>query len=345
VIVVMIVPTGVGAAIGGDAGDATPAAKLLASCCDTLITHPNVVNASDINEMTPNTWYVEGSMLDEFLCDKIALRGPTQPNKILVVGNSPFSGETFNAASAARATIGARVELLELTRPLTMRATFDDRGRATGEIVGLRSAIEDIRARDFDVVAVHTPIDCDRETALRWYREGGINPWGGVEAKLSRLMSKELGRPVAHAPLENVDPAQDEELFFIYRDHIRARAAAEAVSVCYLHCVLKGLHLAPLVAVDQSRGMTVQDVTFMVSPRGCWGPPHDACEAAGVPIVFVRENCVAAPADDWQEHMNKGFMVENYLEAAGLIMAARAGVTPESVRANFPDTTLKTKGV
>lgn len=43
---VFIVPTGIGASIGGDAGDATPAFKLIASISDIAITHPNVVNAS-----------------------------------------------------------------------------------------------------------------------------------------------------------------------------------------------------------------------------------------------------------------------------------------------------------
>ena len=48
---VLLVPTGIGAEIGGHAGDATPVAKLLSKTCDTIITHPNVVNASDINEI------------------------------------------------------------------------------------------------------------------------------------------------------------------------------------------------------------------------------------------------------------------------------------------------------
>ena len=47
--IVFIVPTGIGAEIGGHSGDATPAAKLISSLCDRLFTHPNVVNASDIN--------------------------------------------------------------------------------------------------------------------------------------------------------------------------------------------------------------------------------------------------------------------------------------------------------
>ena len=41
---VMIVPTGIGATIGGYAGDALPAARLLSCVVDRLITHPNVLN-------------------------------------------------------------------------------------------------------------------------------------------------------------------------------------------------------------------------------------------------------------------------------------------------------------
>ena len=70
----MIVPTGIGADIGGHAGDATPVARLLASVCDTLITHPNVVNASDINELPENGLYVEGSVLAQLLMGTVGLQ-------------------------------------------------------------------------------------------------------------------------------------------------------------------------------------------------------------------------------------------------------------------------------
>ncbi|PKU73540.1 hypothetical protein MA16_Dca008104 [Dendrobium catenatum] len=43
---VMIVPTGVGAAIGGYAGDALPVARTLASVADCVISHPNVISQS-----------------------------------------------------------------------------------------------------------------------------------------------------------------------------------------------------------------------------------------------------------------------------------------------------------
>ena len=65
--VVMLIPTGIGADLGGHAGDAGPVARLLAEVADTLVLHPNVVNASDINEMPANSVYVEGSVITRLL--------------------------------------------------------------------------------------------------------------------------------------------------------------------------------------------------------------------------------------------------------------------------------------
>lgn len=50
----LMIPTGVGAEVGGHAGDAGPVARLLGQVCDEVVLHPNVVNASDINEMPSN---------------------------------------------------------------------------------------------------------------------------------------------------------------------------------------------------------------------------------------------------------------------------------------------------
>ena len=63
---VLLIPTGIGCEVGGHAGDAGPVARLLASACDRLLTHPNAVNASDINELPENGLYIEGSVLCRF---------------------------------------------------------------------------------------------------------------------------------------------------------------------------------------------------------------------------------------------------------------------------------------
>lgn len=67
--VALIIPTGIGARIGGYAGDALPIARLLSSFVGDkgyLITHPNVMNGAMMYYPMKNVLYVEGLALDEF---------------------------------------------------------------------------------------------------------------------------------------------------------------------------------------------------------------------------------------------------------------------------------------
>jgi hypothetical protein len=204
---------------------------------------------------------------------------------------------------------------------------------AGGQVFGLDELLAAVGSHSFDALAIHTPIEVPRDVALNYYHNGGINPWGGVEAKASRLVATALNKPVAHAPLETTTP-DDAELYFIFQKTVDPRIAAEAVSNCYLHCVLKGLHRAPRFTVED-RGLDCTDVDFLLSPYGCWGPPHDVCRGFRIPVIAVRENTIHAPVQDAAVDI----VVENYLEAAGLIMSWRAGVSPESIRANLSKTT------
>ena len=321
--IVLIVPTGIGAAIGGHAGDANPVCKLLSGLADTLVTHPNVVNASDINEMPDNVFYIEGSMLDRFLGGEFSLKQPLQ-NKILVLVNKPVRNDTINAVNAARVTIGIDADIVELDTPLRMIARYEE-GRATGDVSGWRELVDQVKEwGEYNAVALHTPIEVPRETALSYYRTGGINPWGGVEAQASKIIATALNKPVAHAPLENTLP-EDSELYNIMNERVDPRIAPEAISFCYLHCVLKGLNRAPRMS---SKGLSVNDIDVMVSPDGCFGPPHEACFKANIPVIVVRENKTVC---DWTS-IKEFIYVENYWEAAGIISCMKAGVTKESVR-------------
>ena len=69
-----IIPTGIGCEIGGFAGDALPAAKLLASASGCLITHPNVMNGGSLSEQNKDIFYVEGYSLDRFVKGEIGLK-------------------------------------------------------------------------------------------------------------------------------------------------------------------------------------------------------------------------------------------------------------------------------
>ena len=143
--VAMVVPTGIGARIGGHAGDATAAARLLAAACDRLIVHPNVVNASDLNEMTDNMFYVDGWALDTWLRGEIVLR-PSRANRVLVVCNSPAPC-TINVVNSARSLLGLRAEVLVLRTPLVMRGWIEADTKAIGAITGLEEMLAEVMLR------------------------------------------------------------------------------------------------------------------------------------------------------------------------------------------------------
>jgi len=317
--VVMIIPTGLGCNIGGHAGDAGAVAKLLASCCDTLITHPNVLNASDINEKTENTWYVDGYLLDEFLRGKVNLAPPKQ-NKILLAVNYPVMPQTVNSVNAARHTIGAEIEIMPLKAPLTAIAAFNPDGSAGGTICGHSDLIAQALQHEFDALAIQSVIDVSKSVALDYLRNGGVNPWGGIEAILSRCIADGVKRPVAHAPM-------DSGVFDQFNEVVPSRMAAELVSVSYLHCVLQGLHDAPM-PTHRPAGLQRDDIDLLIAPDGCWGSAHTACFAHGIEIVAVNDNRPQSP----QPSDPRTTIVENYLEAAGLVMAQRARVSTRSLR-------------
>lgn len=318
--VVFIVPTGIGAEIGGHSGDATPAAKLIASLCDKLFIHPNVVNASDINEMTENMLYVEGSILDRFLEGQVGLE-EVYSNKILLAVNSPVKPEIVNAASGARATMGADIEIMELEIPLEMTA-FVTKGKASGDIHNLDEVIRQVSQHSFDVLVVNTPIEIDENEARNYLlKDGGTNIWGGVEAKLSKLMSEKLNKPVLHAPVE------DSEVFKTFNEIVDPRKAPEMVSVCDLHCCLKGGHTAPRISL-KDRAYWNTDIDFLISPINVFGRPHIACVKAGILVITVEENRTVL-----KDKMPDSFIIaKNYLEVAGIISARKAGIAISSIR-------------
>ncbi|HUS74158.1 MAG TPA: DUF3326 domain-containing protein [Sedimentisphaerales bacterium] len=322
--VVMIIPTGIGCEIGGHCGDANPAAGLLAACCDTLILHPNVVNASDINEMPENCLYVEGSILDRFLKGELRLERVLS-NKVLVTVNKA-DYQSINAVSAARATIGLDAEIVELRVPLKLIARMKD-GIATGEVKNSKELVEQVREHEFDALGIATPITIDKKTLKDYFMHGGVNPVGGVEAVASKLIANALDKPVAHGPVDYSIEG--------FAEVIDPRMAVEIVTENFIHCLLKGLHKAP--RINYEKGISAKDVDCMVSPYGCFGVPHQACLDANIPVVVVRENktCLKHP-----EH-KKFIYVDNYIEAAGMLMAMQAGVHPSSVRRPLKHTIVK----
>ncbi|MHC4712976.1 MAG: DUF3326 domain-containing protein [Planctomycetota bacterium] len=309
-IAAMIIPTGIGCAIGGHSGDATPAAKLLAAVVDSLIVHPNVVNAAELNEMPANALYVEGSTLDRFMRGEIHLQ-PGRVNRVLIVCET-IGPEVVNAKEAAFYSAGIECQIEQLSRPLKMRGWIVDH-LARGMAQNIGSLIDQVGNRDdFDALAIYTPIEV--EYAKEYALHGGTNPYGWVEASVSRKVAQAIDKPVAHAPPPNI-----EEVFPVY-----SRLGAEGISVANLFCVLKGLSRAPRLGAT---GLSVDDIGCLVSPAMCEGPVHESCRRHAIPIIVVDENTTHCKSPI------VGIHVANYLEAAGVLASMRAGIAPRSVLA------------
>ncbi len=339
---VLLVPTGIGAEIGGHAGDASPVAALLAAACDTLITHPNVVNASDIIDMPANALYVEGSVISRLLMGTIAIQ-PSRNNRLLVVlghhDDELFLNAAINSVNAARATYGLVAPEIAVMGPeFEMESAYVGSGRAAGSVRGLDSLFTLLQERRgaFDAVAISSQILVPEGYHTDYFESNGemVNPWGGVEAMLTHAVSALFDVPSAHAPMletreiANADPGV-----------VDPRMAAEGVSLALIQCILKGLQRSPAIknatnAAGYPGTLTAADLSCLVIPDGCVGLPVLAALEQGIRVIAVRENRNLMRNDLTQLPWGMGqfFQVENYWEAAGVMAALRAGIDPASVR-------------
>jgi hypothetical protein len=348
---VFLVPTGIGSTIGGHAGDATPAARVLAEACDNLILHPNVVNASDLNEMPDNALYVEGSTITRLLMGTASLQ-PVRSNRLLVIIDDHeiemFANDTINAVNAARATYGLDcTKVVKLSPPLRMIAEFTKSGSAAGTIKGLERINQVINENldSFDAVAIASVVEVEDEYHEEYFHNHGemINPWGGVEAMLTHAVSILHNIPAAHSPMLESHKVADFDLGLV-----DPRLAAEAISMTFVQCMLKGLQRSPRIitepdSIGESGLISAADISCLVIPDKCVGLPTLAALEQGVPVIAVKENqnlmknnLLMLPWSPGQLHL-----VDNYWEAVGVMTALKAGISPDSMRRPLSDTRLE----
>lgn len=338
---VLVVPTGIGAEIGGHAGDASPVARLFAQVCDTVVTHPNVVNASDMVHIPDNCLYVEGSALARVMQGTMGLSRSRGNRLLVVIGpheDDLFRNAAINAVNAARAVYGLREPTVVMIEdgPF-METTYSPSGRATGRVDGVPAlfSVLDERLEGHDAVAVASRIKVPPGTYDQYFNETGevVNPWGGVEALLTHAITARYGVPAAHAPMiESVEITNEDP------GVVDPRIAAEAVSFALIQCVLRGLQYSPRLVTDRydlgAYSLTARDISCLVIPDGCVGLPTLAALQQGITTIAVRENRNLMQNDltvlPWRP--GQLLFAENYWEAAGIMVALRAGLDPTAVR-------------
>ena len=244
--VILIVPTGIGASIGGYAGDALPVARAIAQVADRLITHPNVLNGAQLYWPLPNAFYVEGYGLDQFAASRWGLR-PVHQNRVGLILDQGIEPDLrlrqLQAADATRATLGLNLTDYVLTdAPLEVELRRSDTAASWGTIGNpdslLRAAEVLIDRTGAEAIAVvaRFPEDSDSE-ALQSYRQGqGVDALAGVEAVISHLVVRTFQVPCAHAPALLPLPLEP---------NLSPRSAAEELGYTFLPSVLVGLSRAP----------------------------------------------------------------------------------------------------
>lgn len=330
---VLIVPTGVGAAIGGYAGDALPVARAMAQVVDCLITHPNVLNGAQLYWPIANALYVEGYGLDQVALGRWGLR-PVHQNRIGLVLDAAIEPDLrwrhLQAADAARATLGLDLTDYVVTdRPLGVSLQTSASGATWGTLThpdSLLRAVErlltEAKAEAIAVIA-RFPDDMDSE-ALQDYRHGqGVDSLAGAEAVISHLVVKTFQVPCAHAPALSPLPLDPD---------ISPRSAAEEIGYTFLPCVLAGLSRAPQF-VPQPEAIAPGSIwrsqinAIVVPETACGGAAVLGLSQTHTRLITVGDNTTAmqaAPADLGIPSLR----VNSYLEAIGVLAADRAGVCP-----------------
>jgi len=332
----VVIPTGVGAAMGGYAGDALPVVRAIAQVADCVITHPNVLNGASLYWPLPNVFYVEGFGLDQFASGHWGLR-PVHQNKIgllLDQGIEPdLRWRHLQVADAARATLGLSLTDYVVTdQPLGVELRTAPSGATWGTIQQpdslLRAAERLIMEAGAEAVAIVARFpDDEGSPELQNYRHGqGVDPLAGAEAVISHLLVRQFRIPCAHAPALSPLPLDPD---------ISPRSAAEELGYTFLPCVLAGLSRAPQFVTSPSSSagaLWADQVDALVVPASaCGGAATLSLGQTRTLLVTVAENTTRMQVS--AEQLGLGAIaVPSYLEAIGVLAAHRAGVSPLALR-------------
>lgn len=347
----LLVPTGIGCAVGGYAGDALPAARLLAAASSCLITHPNVMNGAALYWSDPRIHYVEGSALDRFAAGDLALR-PVRRQRVGLLLDAGIDDDLrlrhLQVADGCRATLGLEIGPVVTTDlPLGVSLRRGASGASWGSLEhpdALLRAGEQLRLAGATAIAVvaRFPEDPDSE-ALAAYRGGsGVDGLAGAEAVISHLLTRHLGIPCAHAPA--LSP-------LALNPELDPRAAGEELGTTFLPCVLVGLSRAPdlvLCGAAADTGAVARDVAgvgllltaeqigIVVAPAAALGGEAVlASVERGVPLIAVHNPSVLGVTAEALGLAEAGAIVlqaGSYVEAAGWVMALREGISPAALQ-------------
>lgn len=310
-----IVPTGIGASIGGFAGDAGIYARKLSHDIK-LIVNPNVVNAACFSAINDNMLYVEGFALNRFFKGDIALRESV--NKIGVIFDKAMPQEvlnvhinTLNAMKMVYGIEGVEFEITALEVGVNFEMSRSE--ISTGSVDNIGTLIEaghKLVKKGCNALAVVCLFDnaCDDG-----YENGqGVDIVGGVEAIISHSLSSEFNLPCAHAPaFRDIS---------ISTDIVSHKAAAEYITPTFLPCIILGLWHAPqLIHIKEAScsDILIEDLKALIMPYNALGsiPVFKALEK-NIPVLAIKENSTVLSVDKNKLGLADIVELEKYADVA-----------------------------
>lgn len=282
-----IVPTGIGASIGGYAGDASLYAKKFAKYFD-LIVNPNVVNAAVFSGITNNMLYTEGSVINKFFNAELSLK-KSKNNKIGVIFDKKIPQNVLNihinTINAMKTVYGFDIaETIITDEEVGVEYYITNSGISSGGIKNEKTLLKAGKAllnKGVDALAVVCHFDEPQEDN---YSNGDdVDVVGGIEAIISHYLSNELKVPCVHAPAFSD--------YTITSELVHPKASSEYITPTFLPCLFFGLNNAPKIKKYDKDFLTVDDVKFLVMPYNSLGSPvvFSALEK-NIPVFAIREN-------------------------------------------------------
>lgn len=290
-IVALSIPTGIGAEIGGFAGDAGAIAREFSKYFKVIV-NPNTVNAGILSAINDNMYYVEGYAFDEFFAGNLNLTPAKKQNKIGVIFDKQIPDDILNihinTINALKIVKGYDIPYFEITdKNVGISLIKDETGVSSGRIENentlLRAAGELIK-KGCNVLAVVCFFgdECEDES----YNEGvGVDPIGGIEAVISHYLVKKLMFPAAHSPaFSGLDIAYKK---------VNPKVASEFISSTYLPCILDGLNIAPQLSINKKEGVKNTDAKCLIVPDGALGSKAVlSCIKNEIEVCAVKNNVV-----------------------------------------------------
>lgn len=343
---IFIVPTGIGCSIGGFAGDAIPAARLMAAASGCLITHPNVMNGASLYWPDNRILYVEGFSLDSFAAGCLYLRPVRSQNIGLLLDkgiNKELKERHLQVADACRASLGLRIGPV-VTTDVALNISFNSSESGTSwglldQPSALLNSAKKLKDAGATAIAVVTNFpELQNTQSLEHYRKGdGVDVLGGAEAVISHLIVKNLSLPCAHSPALSLLPIDY---------NLDPRAAAEELGYTFLSSVLVGLSKAPDIIYNKKNlnaknVISIDDIGALVLPRSAiGGEVFLACIDSNISIIMVDNTSainvtcenMGINISEFSGQPNKFIFASSYIEAAGYLSLLREGLSAESLQ-------------